>query len=166
MCAIAGIINSINDNRISQMLSVMNHRGPDFSKYIQFGNSMLGHNRLSIIDLDTEIVNVLNEGNLAVVSDSRKQKVPAYIFGAEKWSEFAKTWQYTDIDKNIKLPFIITDVDDIELFEIAGVVPAIPPVIFPVTINLFCEPIIIVGENALPPANTLPVILTRPFKPP
>lgn len=61
---------------------------------------------ISIIDLDTEIVNVLNEGNLAVVSDSRKQKVPAYIFGAEKWSEFAKTWQYTDDDKNIIFPII------------------------------------------------------------
>ena len=53
---------------------------------------------ISIIDLDTEIVNVLNEGNLSVVSDSRKQKVPAYIFGAEKWSEFAKTWQYIKVE--------------------------------------------------------------------
>ena len=56
---------------------------------------------ISIIDLDTEIVNVMNNGKLSIVSDSRKERVPAYIFGAEKWSEFAKTWQYTDDDKNM-----------------------------------------------------------------
>jgi hypothetical protein len=61
---------------------------------------------ISIIDLDTAIVNVLNDGNLAVTSESRKQKVPAYIFGAEKWSEFAKTWQHTDDDKNLIFPII------------------------------------------------------------
>ena len=61
---------------------------------------------ISIIDLDTEIVNLMNNGVLSVVSDSRKDKVPAYIFGAEKWSEFAKTWQYTDDDKNLVFPII------------------------------------------------------------
>jgi hypothetical protein len=61
---------------------------------------------ISIIDLDTAIVNVLNDGNLVVTSESRKQKVPAYIFGAEKWSEFAKTWQHTDDDKNLIFPII------------------------------------------------------------
>lgn len=61
---------------------------------------------ISIIDLDTEIVNVMNSGKLSIVSDSRKERVPAYIFGAEKWSEFAKTWQYTDDDKNLIFPII------------------------------------------------------------
>lgn len=61
---------------------------------------------ISIIDLDTEIVNVLNNGNLSVVSDSRKERIPAFLFGAEKWSEFAKTWQYTDDDKNLIFPII------------------------------------------------------------
>jgi hypothetical protein len=61
---------------------------------------------ISIIDLDNEILNVLNNGNLSVVSDSRKERIPAYLFGAEKWSEFAKTWQYTDDDKNIIFPII------------------------------------------------------------
>ena len=61
---------------------------------------------ISIIDLDGEIINILNDGKLSIVSESRKEKIPAYIFGAEKWSEFAKTWQYTDDDKNIILPII------------------------------------------------------------
>jgi len=61
---------------------------------------------IGIVDLDTEIVNVLNNGKLSVTSDSRKEKVPAYLFGAEKWSEFAKTWQYTDEDKNLIFPII------------------------------------------------------------
>jgi hypothetical protein len=61
---------------------------------------------ISIIDLDTELLNLLNDGKLSFVSDSRKEKVPAYIFGAEKWSEFAKTWQYTDDDKNLIFPII------------------------------------------------------------
>jgi hypothetical protein len=61
---------------------------------------------IGIVDLDTEIVNVLNNGNLSVTSDSRKEKVPAYLFGAEKWSEFAKTWQYTDDDKNLIFPIV------------------------------------------------------------
>lgn len=69
MCAIAGIINSINDNRISQMLSIMNHRGPDFSKYIKFGNAMLGHNRLSIIDVHQRANQpmISNNGKFAIV---------------------------------------------------------------------------------------------------
>ena len=61
---------------------------------------------ISIIDLDAEIVNLINDGALSVVSDSRKEKVPGFLFGAEKWSEFAKTWQYTDDDKNIIFPII------------------------------------------------------------
>ena len=61
---------------------------------------------IGIIDLDAAIIDVINNGALSVTSDSRKEKIPAYIFGAEKWSEFAKTWQYTDDDKNIIFPII------------------------------------------------------------
>jgi hypothetical protein len=61
---------------------------------------------ISIIDLDSEILNVLNNGDLSVTSESRKDKIPAFIFGAEKWSEFSKTWEYTDDDKNIIFPII------------------------------------------------------------
>jgi hypothetical protein len=61
---------------------------------------------IGIIDLDAAIINVINYGDLSVVSESRKERIPAYIFGAEKWSEFSKTWQYTDDDKNIIFPII------------------------------------------------------------
>ena len=61
---------------------------------------------VSIIDLDAAIIDTMNNGKLSITSDSRKEKVPAYIFGAEKWSEFSKTWQYTDDDKNLIFPII------------------------------------------------------------
>jgi hypothetical protein len=61
---------------------------------------------ISIIDLDKEILNLLNDGGLSFVSVSRNEKVPAFLFGIEKWTEFAKTWQYTDDDKNIIFPII------------------------------------------------------------
>jgi hypothetical protein len=61
---------------------------------------------IGIIDLDAAILNIINEGSLSFVSDSRKEKVPAFLFGAEKWTEFAKTWQYTDDDKNLIFPII------------------------------------------------------------
>ena len=57
MCAIAGIIgrNLKNEshNTIASMLSMMQHRGPDFSDSIKFGKGFFGHNRLSIIDTHT-----------------------------------------------------------------------------------------------------------------
>lgn len=58
MCGIAGIINSKlspeeTRETLTDMLSAIKHRGPDASKIHVSGNNILGHNRLSIIDLDT-----------------------------------------------------------------------------------------------------------------
>ena len=56
MCAIAGIIGgnlNKSHNAITSMLSMMQHRGPDFSDSIKFGKGFFGHNRLSIIDTHT-----------------------------------------------------------------------------------------------------------------
>lgn len=52
MCGIAGIIGiDASENNLDQMLKIQEHRGPDFSgKYIS-KNAVIGHNRLSIIDL-------------------------------------------------------------------------------------------------------------------
>jgi hypothetical protein len=61
---------------------------------------------INIVDMDTEMVNLLNNGKLTTVSESRKTNIPAILFGSEKWSEFSKTWQYTDDDKNVIFPII------------------------------------------------------------
>lgn len=54
MCGIAGIISNQNNHeeRMSSMLKAQHHRGPDFSDFDTFSGCTLGHNRLSIIDIN------------------------------------------------------------------------------------------------------------------
>jgi asparagine synthase (glutamine-hydrolysing) len=56
MCGIVGIIGQkATKNRISQMLEIQKHRGPDFMDfYCEENKIALGHNRLSIIDLSSD----------------------------------------------------------------------------------------------------------------
>lgn len=54
MCGISGILGSVKDgDQLMQcMLQKQNHRGPDAHAYWKEENVILGHNRLSIIDLN------------------------------------------------------------------------------------------------------------------
>jgi asparagine synthase (glutamine-hydrolysing) len=58
MCGIAGIISSkINqetETNVLDMLKSIQHRGPDSSNIFKSDNCVLGHNRLSIIDLSVD----------------------------------------------------------------------------------------------------------------
>ena len=56
MCGIVGIIGQkATKNRISQMLEIQKHRGPDFMDfYCEENKIALGHNRLCIIDLSSD----------------------------------------------------------------------------------------------------------------
>ncbi|KIM04540.1 MAG: hypothetical protein KN64_07300 [Sulfurovum sp. AS07-7] len=54
MCAIFGIVGEYDLKEAKNALFLMEHRGPDSSSYIFDKNFFLGHNRLSIIDLDKE----------------------------------------------------------------------------------------------------------------
>ncbi len=54
MCAIFGIVGEYELKEAKKALLLMSHRGPDFSSYIAGKNFFLGHNRLSIIDLNDE----------------------------------------------------------------------------------------------------------------
>jgi len=54
-------------------------------------------------DMDGEMVNFINSG---IDLSLNGEKVPVIFLTSQRWGEFTKTWQYTDIDKNIKLPFI------------------------------------------------------------
>ncbi|WEK21285.1 MAG: asparagine synthase (glutamine-hydrolyzing) [Candidatus Pedobacter colombiensis] len=52
MCGIYGSTIKYSDEIIKAKLAKINFRGPDYSAFQQFEGLVLGHNRLSIIDLD------------------------------------------------------------------------------------------------------------------
>lgn len=57
MCAINGLINwsgvlDVDISKIDKSLKEMNYRGPDYSLFQVYKNCVLGHNRLSILDLN------------------------------------------------------------------------------------------------------------------
>ncbi len=54
MCGIAGIVGENANELIWSMLEVQKHRGPDFSGIWGEPGIILGHNRLSIIDLSSD----------------------------------------------------------------------------------------------------------------
>ena len=71
MCGLAGILSrSITEkdtSKINRMLSAAKHRGPDATKVEQFDNVLLGHNRLSIIDLNDRSIQPFTRNNLIIV---------------------------------------------------------------------------------------------------
>jgi asparagine synthase (glutamine-hydrolysing) len=54
MCGIAGIVGAkagLMRDRVERMVATLRHRGPDASGVLPFENAVLGHARLSIVDL-------------------------------------------------------------------------------------------------------------------
>lgn len=54
-------------------------------------------------DIDETFVEFVNK-DLSVVVDG--EKVPVIFLTIQRWSEFSRTWQFSDKYKNIKMPFI------------------------------------------------------------
>ena len=55
MCGIAGIVGLVNANDVNivkSMNSIQSYRGPDMDKVCMYQGAVLGHRRLSIIDID------------------------------------------------------------------------------------------------------------------
>ena len=55
MCGICGIVGETTGNeekvrKVRAMVEQLKHRGPEYSSYSRFGNAVLGHSRLKIID--------------------------------------------------------------------------------------------------------------------
>ena len=69
MCGICGIVGSGHDNQtiIRQMCNLIQHRGPENDGVFQSGETVLGHQRLSIIDLTTGDQPIYNEDKSVVV---------------------------------------------------------------------------------------------------
>lgn len=67
MCGVAGIIfkkNQIDRNKIINMNGLISHRGPDQSGYLEYQNLLLGHVRLSVLDIS-------NKGRQPMSNDDR-----------------------------------------------------------------------------------------------
>lgn len=54
-------------------------------------------------DLDTGFIDFVTN-DLSITIDG--QKVPVIFLTIQRWTEFSKTWQFSDKHKNIKIPFI------------------------------------------------------------
>lgn len=52
MCGIYGTTANYSDELVTKKLAMANFRGPDHSAFERAGNIVLGHNRLSIVDLE------------------------------------------------------------------------------------------------------------------
>ena len=67
MCGIFASTFPISESEIKNRLNVINHRGPDNSSYIIGDNVALGHNRLSIVDLDQRANQPFEYNGLSIV---------------------------------------------------------------------------------------------------
>lgn len=56
-------------------------------------------------DLDKGMLNFIEE-NFKVISDGKTIPIIPKILTIQKWAEYKNTWEFTDEDRNIKLPFI------------------------------------------------------------
>ena len=54
-------------------------------------------------DMDRDFIEYIKEGLDLVLGG---EKVPVIFLSIQRWAEFAKTWQFSDVYKNIKIPFI------------------------------------------------------------
>lgn len=100
MCGIAGIIGNMDDRHklMDQMLVSQHHRGPDFTgKFYLEKWGILGHNRLSIIDLNEDANQPFNStderytivfnGEIYNYIEIKAQLQPLYTFRTESDTE-------------------------------------------------------------------------------
>lgn len=99
MCGILASINSNQDKdwALRDALKLMNHRGPDFSSDTRIGSLWLGHNRLSIIDLDQRSNQPMLKSNHGIIFNGE-----IYNFQSLK-NQFALTNLTTSSDTEVLL---------------------------------------------------------------
>ena len=54
-------------------------------------------------DMDRDFIEYVKEGIDLMLGGNQ---VPVIFLSIQRWAEFAKTWQFSDVNKNIKIPFI------------------------------------------------------------
>jgi asparagine synthase (glutamine-hydrolysing) len=135
MCGINGVYNhqSLKDveNKVKQMNSLTKHRGPDFTDIYFDSTVCLGHNRLTIIDLDSKSNQpfISNDENLVLAYNGeiynflelKKQLSKSYKFKTESDTEIIiaayHTWGIEMVHKlNGMFSFALWDKTKEELF--------------------------------------------------
>ena len=100
MCGINGILGNVSsrdDVIVKEMNGILNYRGPDTNKFKRYPGAVLGHRRLSIIDLtekalqpmesyDKRYVLVFN-GEIYNYKEIRKILIAEYDFVSDSDSE-------------------------------------------------------------------------------
>lgn len=56
-------------------------------------------------DMDQSFIDFVNQKDGLNISINGK-KVPVFFLTIQRWSEFSKTWQFTDENRNVDMPFI------------------------------------------------------------
>ncbi|MEW5728892.1 MAG: asparagine synthase (glutamine-hydrolyzing) [Pseudomonadota bacterium] len=103
MCGIAGILgidDPVGRHRVAAMVGCMPHRGPDAARVMGFPGAVLGHSRLSIIDLNhrADQPMVSPDGRLAMVFNG---EIYNYL---ELRGELKVRWDFrTDSDTEVLL---------------------------------------------------------------
>ena len=99
MCGIYGSFNQNHSDRtVQQKLATIAHRGPDASQFVRYPNGLiLGHNRLSIVDLDERanqpftyngFIHIAFNGEIYNFQDLRKQlHTEGYVFSTTSDTE-------------------------------------------------------------------------------
>lgn len=59
---------------------------------------------IGLKDMDQAIFDFVKNKDMKIIVDGKD--VPVIFLTNERWAEFAKTWQYVDLDKNLLTPFI------------------------------------------------------------
>ena len=135
MCGLAGFIDSSlteveQKETIRSMLDSIKHRGPDNSGFKVSGDVVLGHNRLSIIDLSVNANQPMVFQHLWMVYNGevynyleirRELEDNGYIFDTTSDTEVIlksyHKWGSSCVDKFIGMwAFVIWDVNDKHLF--------------------------------------------------
>jgi asparagine synthase (glutamine-hydrolysing) len=139
MCGIAGIVDDrrgpdVNKSELDKMLHTLHHRGPDARGVYNSGSIWIGHNRLSIIDLDErsnqpfqyenyvltyngEVYNyielkheLINKGHVFNTNSDTEVVIHAYKeWGSECVKKFIGMWAFAIMDINTSKLFASRD---------------------------------------------------------
>lgn len=97
MCGIYGSTINYSNDTIRKKLAVVNFRGPDFSGFINTPEIILGHNRLSIIDLDHRSDQPFSYLHLKIVFNGEIYNYRSIKAGLEKAGYMFRTTSDTEV---------------------------------------------------------------------
>lgn len=67
---------------------------------------------IHIEDIESSVIDLFTNGDFVLYIDG--EQIPAIYMTNERWSDFSKTWEYVDGDKNLVPPFVLIKRDRIK----------------------------------------------------